>query len=119
MKRVLLSLALLSSFALPALAAPAIYAAFSPTGEARLTVTTTSSNVLIPQTGTPTIARITNVGSTNVFVLMGVGSGTVATVATGLIVAPGTTMYLSIGSNTYVSAITANSSSPVVVDLGN
>lgn len=101
-----------------ALTAYAAVASFGPTGEARLGVTTTSARVILSTTGTPTAARVTNLGSQTAFVLLGTSTVTV-TSATGLVLTPGESIYLTLGSNTYIAGITNSGTSALAVDLGS
>jgi hypothetical protein len=94
------------------------YPAFTPTARAQLGVSNVSARVLLPTTGTPTIARVTNAGEQDVFVLLGSAS-VVATVATGLTLLARSSIFFVIGSNTDLAAITQSGGTAVTIDLGS
>lgn len=80
-------------------------ASFAPSAAAALSAGLTSANVLLPTTGAPTIALVTNVGSVPAFVLLGSSSAVAVTTATGLVIMPGASVALTIGANTYLALI--------------
>lgn len=92
--------------------------AFTPTDRARLAATTISNRVALPTAGTPTIARVTNLGPEDAFVLMG-DSAVAVTLGTGLVVLARTTQYLVIGVNADIAAITQNGNAALNIDVGN
>lgn len=77
----------------------------SPTASVTLPATTTTSNIGLPTTGTPTIALITNIGPNIAFLAFGT-SNAVTAVNGGMPVLPGTQIMVTIGSFTFVAAIT-------------
>ena len=93
------------------------YPGFTPTAHARLAASTTSSNVAVA--GTPGLALVSNLGPSPLFVVLGTSSAVVATVATGVTILPNQQLFLGVGSNTYIAAITANNWAVVTIDFGN
>ena len=95
-------------------------AAINPTGQAALTAGTVSSNVAIPETGTPTQVLVQNLGNRAAFVLLGTSSAVAATVADGtpILPAPDGGVVLTLGTNTYIAAITSNGSTPLRITAG-
>lgn len=93
-------------------------AAFSPTGKAELGASSTSARVAFPTSGTPTIVRVTNNGQTDAFLLMG-DNTVVATVSTGLALLARTSIFLTIGANTNLAAVTQANGTALTVDVGN
>lgn len=91
--------------------------AIAPTGQADLPVSTTSANVAIPMTGTPTQIIVANLGPLTAFVLLG-NSSVAATVDTGTPVLPYTTIVLTIGANTNLAAITQGNSTVLRITAG-
>ncbi len=79
---------------------------FTPNGNvASLSVTNSSGNVALPA---GTVVAVTNTGTTNTaYIKLSVGAGTAAT--TDMALVPGATVGLTVGSNTYINAITASS----------
>jgi hypothetical protein len=53
------------------------------------------------------------------FVLLGASSSVVSTVATGVTVMPNQSLFLGVGSNTYIAAITQNNWASLTIDVGN
>lgn len=81
--------------------------AFTQTATAFFSAGPTTSNVVIPTTGSPTMMLVTNTSEAVVYVVFGTSNAVVATQATGLAIEPhATTVPLVIGSNTYMAAIT-------------
>jgi hypothetical protein len=80
-------------------------AGFTPNGSVStpLSATTATGNVALP---TGAVVIIGNSGTSTAFITLGVGSGTVST-ASGIPVAPGSIVGLTVGSNTFLAAITA------------
>ena len=85
--------------------ATAPIASFAPTAAVEIAVTSTSGRTVIPTTGTPTIALVTNLGPSPVFVALGSSSVTVA-IGGGVVILPGAQLALTIGANTNIAAIT-------------
>ena len=85
--------------------ATAPIASFAPTAAVEIAVTSTSGRTVIPTTGTPTIALVTNLGPSPVFVALGSSSVTVA-IGGGAVILPGAQLALTIGTNTNIAAIT-------------
>jgi hypothetical protein len=94
-------------------------ASFGPTASVEMSVTTTSSNVVIPTTGTPTIALVSNLSGQPVFVAMGTSSTVTVTVGGGVPVMPGTQLALTISPNTYLAAITEAAAAGINITVGN
>lgn len=82
-------------------------ASLALTAATKIAVTTTSARTVIPTTGSPTTALLTNLGPAPVFVLLG-DSTVVATANTGVAVMPGDKLALTIGTATNIAAITLN-----------
>lgn len=80
-------------------------ASFAPTAAVNLPISATSANVLIPTTGTPTVALVTNMGERIAFVQMGTSNTVAATTTTSLAIEPHDSVALTIGSNTYIAGI--------------
>lgn len=95
-------------------------AAINPTGQAAMTAGTTSTNVAIPTTGTPTQVLVQNLGNRAAFVLLGSTNTVAATVADGTPVLPNPDggVVLTLGANTYLAAITSNGSAPLRITAG-
>jgi hypothetical protein len=81
-----------------------------------LSATTTTSNLALPANGS--IVEIANGGSVPVYVNLGVGSGTTATLSS-MMIPKGQTAFLAVGSNTYIAGITGSSTASVTVTVGN
>jgi len=81
-------------------------AGFTPNGAvASLSVTTASANVALPA---GTVVLVTNTGTTNIaYIKLSVGAGTAAT--TDMALVAGATVGLTVGTNTYINAITSSS----------
>lgn len=96
------------------------YPGFTPAGRMQLAVNTVSANVALPTT-TPasTLALVTNLGPSPAFVTLGTTSALVSTIATGVTILPNQSLFLGVGSNTYLAAITQNHWASLTIDLGN
>lgn len=79
-------------------------ASFAPTATVVLDASATSSRVLLPTTGTPTVALVTNTSDGMVWVQLG-GPTVTASQTSSLVVMPGSQIALTIGTNTYIAAI--------------
>ena len=88
-------------------------AAFSPRGQAALSVSTTASSVALTAGIT---AEVTNSGAATAYLAFG-GAGVVATTS-GYPVAAGDTVPIDVSSATYISAITASSSTTLAITTG-
>jgi hypothetical protein len=85
----------------------ATLAGFTPNGSvANLSVTTSSANVALP---TGLVVAVLNSGASDVSIKLSVGAGSAAT--TDFVLKSGATVGLTVGSNTYINAITASGSS--------
>lgn len=80
-------------------------ASSSPTASVTLPATSTTANVAIPTVGSPTIAIITNIGPNIAFLAFGTSSTLVAANG-GLPLMPGAQFVLTIGTFTFIAAIT-------------
>ena len=80
---------------------------FTPaaTAQAQMSVSSTSSSLAIPGSANPAL-YIFNSGPNAVSVLLSASGATVATAANGTVIAPGQSIFLGIGANTFISAIT-------------
>lgn len=94
-----------------------IHTYFTPTGKARMSAGATSSNVQLPQTGSPGIMRVTNLGPNPAFVVLGSDNTVVATVATGVTILPNSSEYLI--ASTWLAAITTGGNAALNIDMGN
>jgi hypothetical protein len=79
-------------------------ASFAPTASINLAISTTSANVAIPTTGTPTVALVTNMAERVAYVQMGT-SNAVAATTTSLAIEPRESVSLTIGTNTYIAGL--------------
>lgn len=85
--------------------ATASISGFTPNGNvASLSVTSSTGNVALPA---GTVVSVTNTGSNTAFYKLTVGASTAATTDAALVA--GATVGLTVGSNTYINAITASS----------
>lgn len=89
---------------------PPHLAAFTPTGQATISATTTSANVALPTLGTSspiaTTVIVTNEdASATAFVLLGTSNAVAVTVTTGMPIPPHGQVSLAIGANTFIAAI--------------
>jgi hypothetical protein len=96
-------------------------AAFTPTGETALSATATSSSVaLATNSGSSPAATkivVTNISTTVAYVVLGDSTVTSSTTA-GFPVLGGASVVLSIGSSTYVAAVTPFAGSSLVISTG-
>jgi hypothetical protein len=69
-------------------------------------VSTASTRVTIPTTGTPQFIVVTNLGAEVAFLVLG-DNTVVASTSTGFPVLPGTQVHISVGTATSVAAITS------------
>jgi hypothetical protein len=89
----------------------------APTASAFLSATPVSANILLPTTGAPTIALVTNTGDHTVFVAL----GSISVVATGNLSLPimgGGQIALTIGAATYIAAVTDTGEAGLVITVG-
>ena len=99
-------------------------ASFSPTASITLSAGKTSTAVAIPTTGSPTTAVITNISSPgnetgNVgFIQMGTSSSVQASDLTSYAVLAGQAVVLTIGSNTYIAAVTQFGETQLNITVG-
>ena len=94
--------------------ANASIAGFTPNGAvANLAVTTSSANVALPA---GTVVAVLNSGSADASIKLSVGAGTAAT--TDFVLKSGATVGLTVGSNTYINAITASGSTTLSIAGG-
>lgn len=77
--------------------------AFTPAAYAEMSVGPASSNKALPGSGNQTLYLV-NAGPSAVAVLLG-GSTVAVTETTGLVLLAGQSIFLGIGSNTYIAAI--------------
>lgn len=63
----------------------------------------TSNRVLLPTTGTPTIALVSNPGPHTTYVLLGASNAVVASQTAGVALFSGQSIALTIGTNTYIA----------------
>lgn len=99
------------------------YPSFAPSGQAGLLVSTTSARVAIaaPGAGT-TVVMLTNIGPYTAFIVLG-DNTVVATVASGTPILPmggtaGGQIFLTVGANTNVAAITATGNTELRITGG-
>jgi hypothetical protein len=90
--------------------APPRVAAFTPTGQASISATTSSANVALATNSASSPAAttviVTNQDATaTVFVLLGTSNAVAVTTTTGMPIPPHGTVSLNIGANTYIAAI--------------
>jgi hypothetical protein len=93
-------------------------ASFAPTATVVVDASATSSSVLLPSTGTPTVALITNTGAALVWVQLG-GSTVTASPSSSLALVPNGQVALTIGANTYIAVIAMYGVEGVNVTVGN
>ena len=83
-------------------------AVLTPTsGAFNLSVGTTTGRQILPTTGSPTILALTNLSIGNgslIYATLG-DVTSVASVGQSLVIVPGQTVYVAIGTNTYIAAI--------------
>ena len=87
----------------------ATLAGFAPSGNytSPMSVTSTTSEIAIPA-GSPAVILVSNVGIDPAYVNLGTTSGVTATTA-DVPIGPGAAVALTVGSNTYIAAITGGS----------
>ena len=92
-------------------------AGFTPNGNSANigSVTTSSSYVALP---TGTVVVVYNSGSAAITTKLGTTSGVTVTATTGDVIQPGSWISYTVGSNTYLAAITAIGSSSLVITAG-
>lgn len=104
-----------------ALAIGSVYAALpaiAPTGEVSLAVGTVSSNIQIPATGTPVQVLVTNAGPLMAYVVLGTSNTVTASTVTGVPVLPYTSLPITLGSNTWLAAITQGNGTVLLITPG-
>lgn len=89
-------------------------AAFTPTGQASLAVTTSSASVAFGSSG-PT-ALVTNNGAATAYIALGASGVTAA--PSGYPVNPGQSVTFDIGANTYLAAITSAGTASLAITTG-
>lgn len=89
--------------------------AFNPVGNATRSVSTTSANVALP-TADPTVL-VQNTGTSDAYIVMGIGSGTTATTS-GTLIRAGSTYALNAGTATYLAAITSSGTTSLAITTG-
>ena len=92
---------------------------FAPTASIAFQATQAGGNVLLPTTGTPTIAVVTNLGQQAVFVLLGSSNTVSVTPNGGIAIMPGDNIVLTIGANTYLAAVSLAGVSGLNITVGN
>jgi hypothetical protein len=92
-------------------------AGFTPNGNSANigSVTTASSYVALP---TGAVVVVYNSGSAAITTKLGTTSGVTVTATTGDVIQPGSWISYTVGSNTYLAAITASGSSSLVITAG-
>jgi hypothetical protein len=90
---------------------------FAPTDAVELQAANVSSSVELPTTGSPTVAIVTNLGQRVVFVAL--GDDTVEALQYGsMAVLPGSSVALTIGTNTNLAAITLSGVAGLNIAVG-
>lgn len=89
----------------------------SPTASATLITGTTTANIQIPTTGTPTVALITNLGQFTVFLAFGTSSAVVAANG-GVPLLANSAMAVTIGTFTWIAAISLGGFGEINVTVG-
>lgn len=92
--------------------------AIAPTGQVSLAVSTTSSNIQIPSTGTPVQVLVTNAGPLMAYVVLGTSNTVTASTATGVPILPYTTLPLTLGANTWLAAVAQGNSTVLLITAG-
>lgn len=92
--------------------------AIAPTSEVSLAVSTVSSNIQIPATGTPVQVLVTNAGPLMAYVVLGTTNAVTATTATGTPILPYSSLPLTLGGNTWLAAITQGNSTVLLITAG-
>ncbi|PVX61246.1 hypothetical protein [Paraburkholderia unamae] len=82
-------------------------ASFAPTATINLAIGTTSANVQLPSTGSPTAALVTNPGEHLAFVQLGTSNTVAASTTTSIAVPPfpAPPVALTLGANTWIAGI--------------
>jgi hypothetical protein len=93
-------------------------ASFAPSATIVLDAGATSSNAALPTTGSPTIALVTNPNAAPVWVQLG-GSTVTASPSASLVVVPNGQIALTIGTNTFIAAISSYATEGVNVTVGS
>lgn len=91
---------------------------FAPTASIPLTATPAGVNVVLPTTGTPQIAVVTNLGQQIVFVELLASTATISPNG-GFAIMPGDSVDLTIGANTNLAAVTLAGLSGLNITVGN
>lgn len=91
-----------------------VASSFAPTASAFLAATPTPATIVLPTTGTPTVALVTNIGQLLVFVAL---AATVAPPA-GVVLMPGASIMLTIGGATNIAAATLSGASGISITVG-
>jgi len=94
--------------------------AFTPAAYTEKAVTGTSVATALPGSSNAT-AQLTNLGPNPVVALLGTSNAVVVTNSTGFIILPGTQIFVSVGSNTYIAMMTLGggpSNSRVNITMG-
>ena len=102
----------------PANTACAQIQGFVASAKTTLAVSSASSNVALPATGSTLNVLIQNTGSTDANLVLGLTNGTVATTSNPMLSA-GQWMWLPQGSNAYLAAITASSTTNLTIWSGS
>jgi hypothetical protein len=87
---------------------------FVPTASAYLPATATPATIVLPTTGTPTVALVTNIGPLPVFPAL----GTTVPPPTGIALMPGASITLSITGATNIAAATLSGASGINIAVG-
>jgi len=94
-------------------------ASFGPTATTFLTaLPTVSTAIILPTTGTPTIAYVTNTDDFWIYVSLG-NSSVSASETTSMPIPPRGQLPLTIGTNTYLAAISLDKPVGVNITVGN
>lgn len=112
-----------TTYVTPNVPLPVLSESFATSGSAgTLSATTASSNLLLPAAGS--LIEVTNSGSVDAFVTIGIGSGTVATTQSYRVPAGQVAFLNNYIQNaglpgTYIAGITASSTASLSVQMGN
>lgn len=105
--------------------APPTVAAFNFVSKTHIDLSGTTGNVALTNNATTgvkaIIARVTNTGSASsnfAYIKLGVGNGTTVSVNDGLAIAPGASIYLAIGSATYLAGIAGAGTPTLSIEMG-
>jgi hypothetical protein len=100
--------------------ATATVPSFAPTASVEMTATQQSSNIALPTTGTPTIAIVQNLGEKWVYVALGTSNSVQVSPRAGIPIPPhGPAVPLTIGTNTYLAAVSLANVSAINITVGN